>query len=188
MSATSKSNLYLGLFCVGFALLLLFVWIPLDTDTGWIEKVRRQVTIGDSMAPSVAALFLLVGGAILIQFERNVPRQPTMTADNLRFIGSILLILLISLSIMRYCGPLVVAITNTLTGDTPEYRLLRDTAPWKYLGYFSGGIVMISGLIALIEGRLTGRILLISAVAVLVLIAIYDLPFDDLLLPPNGDV
>ncbi|MBL4767710.1 MAG: hypothetical protein JKY94_08350 [Rhodobacteraceae bacterium] len=188
MSTKSNSNLYLGLFSFGFALLLLIIWIPLDTATGWIEKVRRQVTIGDSMAPSVAALFLLVGGIILILNERNVSGQPKLTGGNLRFVGSLMLILITSLSIMRYTGPLVVAITNVFTGETLEYRLLRDTVPWKYLGYFPGGIVLISGLIALIEGRLTGRSLLISIVAVLVLIAIYDLPFDDLLLPPNGDV
>lgn len=188
MSTRSHSNLYLGLLIFGFSLLLLFVWIPLDTATGWIEKVRRQVTIGDSMAPSVAALFLLIGGAILILFERNVPDQPKMTRGNLRFICSPLLILIVSLSVMRYAGPLVVAATNMYTGEALEYRLLRDTVPWKYIGYFPGGMILISGVIALIEGHHTARNLLISAVAVLVMIMIYDLPFDDLLLPPNGDV
>ncbi|MCP4070138.1 MAG: hypothetical protein GY742_00165 [Hyphomicrobiales bacterium] len=188
MSTRSRSNLYLGLFCLGFALLLLFVWIPLDTDTGWIEKVRRQVTIGDSLAPSVAGIFLLVGGIILILIERSARDQPKLTGGNLRFIGSVLLILFISFAIMRYCGPLLVSATNIFTGETLEYRLLRDTVPWKYAGYFPGGIVLISGLISLIEGRLTARSVVISAVAVVVLIAIYDLPFDDLLLPPNGDV
>ncbi|MCP5085284.1 MAG: hypothetical protein GY952_00540 [Rhodobacteraceae bacterium] len=188
MSSRSKSNLYLGFCCLGFSLLLLFVWIPLDTETGWIEKVRRQITIGDSLAPSVAALFLLVGGAILTLIERKAPGQPKLTGANMRFIGSVLLILFFSLTIMRYCGPLAVAITSAFTGDELEYRLLRDTAPWKYIGYICGGIVLIAGLIALIEGRMTGRAVLISALAVLVLIAIYDLPFDDLLLPPNGDV
>lgn len=188
MSIRFKSNLLLGCLCVGFACLLLFVWIPLDTNTGWIEEVRRQVTIGDAMAPSVAALFLLLGGAILVLTERNAPDQPTLTAGNLRFIGSVLLILFVSLLVMRFAGPWAVEISNALTGEALEYRLLRDTAPWKYIGYFLGGILLISGLIALIEGHLTARTLLISILAVLILIAVYDLPFDDLLLPPNGDV
>ncbi len=188
MSVRSKSNLYLGLVCLGFATLLLFIWIPLDTQTGWIEKVRRQVTIGDSLAPSVAAIFLLVGGAVLIAAERGAPDQPRLTSANLRFIGSVFMILLVGLVIMRYCGPLLVLIANMFSVEAQEYRLLRDTVPWKYAGYFPGGIVIISGLIALIEGRITGRTVLISTIAVMVLIAIYDLPFDDLLLPPNGDV
>ncbi|MCP5074151.1 MAG: hypothetical protein GY947_12780 [Rhodobacteraceae bacterium] len=188
MSARPKSNLYLGLFCLGFALLLLFVWIPLDTETGWIEKVRRQVTIGDSLAPSVAALFLLVGGFILIVVERKSPDQPQATGANMRFVFSVMLILFISLAIMRYCGPLLVLMVNMFSSEPLEYRLLRDTVPWKYAGYFPGGIVMIAGLIGLIEGRLTIRAVAISAIAVMALIAIYDLPFDDLLLPPNGDV
>jgi len=38
------------------------------------------------------------------------------------------------------------------------------------------------------EGRLRWRILIISLLAVLILMLIYDLPFKNLLLPPNGDV
>jgi hypothetical protein len=184
----SRSNLVLGLVCLAFALVLLVVWIPLDTETGLIEKVRRRVVIGDALAPSVAAVFLVIGGVVLIIFERNVPRQPRVTAGNLRFIGAIFLILTISLVIMRYAGPVAVNIANVFAGEPLEYRLLRDTAPWKYIGYFLGGIVMIAGLISLIEGRINTKILLVSMVAVLALIAIYDLPFEDLLLPPNGDV
>jgi hypothetical protein len=47
---------------------------------------------------------------------------------------------------------------------------------------------MIAGSVAQIEGRITLRVLLIACLAVAVLIAIYDLPFDDLMLPPIGDV
>ena len=42
--------------------LILLVWIPLDVETGLIEKVRSQVTIGDAMAPSLAAAVLILGG------------------------------------------------------------------------------------------------------------------------------
>ena len=47
---------------------------------------------------------------------------------------------------------------------------------------------LVAGLIALIEGRLRPRTLLIGALAALALIVLYDLPFEDLQLPPNGDV
>ncbi|WP_419906996.1 hypothetical protein [Hoeflea sp.] len=188
MSNESRSNLVLGICFAAFALLLIFVWIPLDTDTGLIEKVRRQVTIGDALAPTVAGLFLLIGGLILILFERNAPDQPEIDLVNLGFMAVVFVLLASSFLVMRYGGPALVALVN-LSRETPlEYRLLRDSAPWKYTGFFFGGTLMIGGLISLVEGRVTPRAVLTGVIAVLVMIAIYDLPFDDLLLPPNGDV
>ena len=60
----------LGLLCIGFSLLLLLVWVPLDTDTGLIEKVRRHTAIGDALAPSIAGLFILCGGVMLTLVDR----------------------------------------------------------------------------------------------------------------------
>jgi len=68
------------------------------------------------------------------------------------------------------------------------YRNLRDTAPWKYVGYVAGGTLLVAGLMALVEGNVTWRGVMIGLLATLALIAVYDLPFEDLLLPPNGDV
>ena len=188
MSHDSRSNLILGICFAAFALLLIFVWIPLDTDTGLIEKVRRQVTIGDALAPSVAGLFLLLGGLILILFERNAPDQPEVDPVNLGFMAVVFVLLAASFLVMRYGGPALVALVNLMRETPLEYRLLRDSAPWKYIGFFFGGTLMIGGLISLVEGRVTLRAALIGIVAVLAMIAVYDLPFDDLLLPPNGDV
>jgi len=86
---------------------------------------------------------------------------------------------------MRYVGPLLL---NLFEGDSAEYRLLRDTVPWKYLGFIAGGVWLIVSLIAFNERKIRWQHFLIALAAVLVLIAFYDLPFDDLLLPPNGDV
>ena len=83
---------------------------------------------------------------------------------------------------MRWAGP----ISAHLFGE--DYRSLRDTVPWKYIGYFSGGILMIFGLISMMEGRMRWRTLIISILAVVFLIIVYDLPFENLLLPPNGDL
>ena len=47
---------------------------------------------------------------------------------------------------------------------------------------------MIGGMISLVEGRFRGRTLVAAILAVVAMIVIYDVPFDDLLLPPNGDV
>jgi len=46
----------------------------------------------------------------------------------------------------------------------------------------------VTGLIGLVEGRITMRGVVIGLGSAIVFIIIYDLPFDDLLLPPNGDV
>ena len=58
----------LGVFFVAFAVLLVFIWVPLDVDTGYIETVRRQVSIGDALAPTIAGAFLLIGGLGLLLF------------------------------------------------------------------------------------------------------------------------
>ena len=188
MSGDSRSNLIVGLVVAGFALVLLFVWVPLDTDSGLIERVRRQVTIGDALAPSVAGLFLLIGGVVLVLFERGAPDQPTLNPGNLGFLAATVLLLAVSLLVMRYAGPGLVALANLWLDAPLQYRLLRDDAPWKYAGYFLGGTLLLTGMISLVEGRLSRRAVAVAVIAVLVLIAIYDLPFDDLLLPPNGDV
>lgn len=184
MPPQSRSNLYLGAIFLAFTALVAFVWIPLDVETGIVEKIRRRTVIGDALAPTVAAFFVGLGGVILLVFERNDPDQPALTSTNLRFIGIQILILVVGFLIMLYSGPLAVY----LLGDGAEYRLLRDTAPWKYVGYFLGGTFIVSGLISCAEGKFTGRSVLIGVCVVAFLIAIYDLPFEDLLLPPNGDV
>ncbi|MEM9106395.1 MAG: hypothetical protein AAGC96_12130 [Pseudomonadota bacterium] len=188
MSHQSRSNLFLGVFFILFSLVLIFVWIPLDTDSGIVEKVRRQVTIGDALAPTIAGVFLLIGGAILVLFERRDTEETTLDRASVGFFLKVLALLVISMLIMRYAGPAAVAVAGAISDTPMEYRLLRDTAPWKYIGFFLGGTLMISGLIGLIEGRVTLRTLSIGVVATVVMIAIYDWPFDDLLLPPNGDV
>ena len=85
-------------------------------------------------------------------------------------------------------------VTLTLKGEAilraggEEYRILRDTVPWKYTGFVIGGILLVFSLICFVEERLSWRALLISIGAVVGIILLYDLPFDDVLLPPNGDV
>ncbi|MFK7964941.1 MAG: hypothetical protein AB8C46_13340 [Burkholderiaceae bacterium] len=188
MNNTSNSNLFLGAVCLVFALIVLFIWIPLDIETGVIETVRRRLVVGDSLAPTVAAVFVLLGGLLLIITEGRAPSQAAITSANLRFLGSVLGLLLLALLLMRYAGPLAAHLIGAGRDQSLEYRLLRDTVPWKYIGFISGGGLLVAGTIAIIEGRLSMRALRIAVVAVIVMIAIYDLPFDDLLLPPNGDV
>ena len=186
--SSPRSNLILGLLVALFSLIVLFVWIPLDVQTGLIEKVRRQVTIGDALAPSVAAVFLLIGGLVLAIVERRDPGQPHIDLRSIGFVVCMITLIVGALVVMRFAGPALVALLNMSGGEPLDYRLLRDEMPWKYIGFFIGGTIMISGCIALVEGRLRPKVVLLSAVIVVVMMAIYDLPFDDLLLPPNGDV
>ena len=184
MSQSTRANLVLGAICIAFALVVALIWVPLDADTGLIEKVRRRLSIGDGLAPTVAAGFVLIGGLFLVLKDSAAPIEHRLTLGNLRYIAFLLIILAVSFAIMRWTGPLVAAISGVEGG----YRPLRDTAGWKHIGYFLGASVLVSGLIALVEGKASLRAALIGAGAALAMILIYDLPFDDLLLPPNGDV
>ena len=183
-----KSNLVLGLTFILLALLLARVWVPLDIETAYFEKERRQIVIGDSLAPTLAAFFVFFGGALILIFERKKSDQRGLSLANLRFSAIIVLIVLISFALMRWAGPFVVWFANLYLVDDLSYRLLRDTVPWKFIGFFLGGGFMIVSLISLVLGKFTSKAVLIAVVAIIVMIVIYDLPFEDLLLPPNGDV
>ncbi len=179
-----RVHLILGIAVSVAALAAIFVWIPMDTETGMIEKVRRQVTIGDALAPTVAASFVLLGGLMLALFERKAVDQPSLTQANLKFVLVILGITFVALTLMRWLGPL----TFRVAGVEGGYRPFRASLPWKYIGYIVGGAVLITSTIAWVEARLSRRALLIGVIGATLLALVYDLPFDDLLLPPNGDV
>ncbi len=183
MTRTSRANLALGAVAIAFALVVAVVWVPLDTATGLIETVRRRVSIGDALAPTVAAFFVFVGGGLIMLRERHGPPEHAITLANLKFLAILLGTLAISFAVMRWAGP---AVATLATED--GYRPLRDTVPWKYIGFVLGGSALVTGLIAMVEARLSLRAIVIGLLATLAMLAIYDLPFDDLLLPPNGDV
>ena len=64
---------------------------------------------------------------------------------------------------MIWTGPLAVA----LFGVDDSYRNLRDTAPWKYLGFILGGVGLVAALISLVEHRVTLRAALLGTSATL---------------------
>ena len=177
-----NTDLCIGLFGVIAGCLIVFVWVPMDVETGLIEKVRSQVVIGDAMAPSLAATILILGGLLTVFQSFRSQGSSDLTLKSLQFLVLLLVLLGLSLAVMRWAGPLVAQLFQT------DYRSLRDTVPWKHIGYFWGGIVMIFGLVSFMEHRLRWRMLIVSIIAVLVMILIYDLPFKHLLLPPNGDL
>ncbi|MEM7242749.1 MAG: hypothetical protein AAF429_11240 [Pseudomonadota bacterium] len=171
---------WLGLFFCLFAIIAIFIWIPMDTGSGIVEKVRRKFVIGDALGPTVAAMVILLGG--LITAWRPIKDASKLSLANWIWVGKLFLLFLISLSIMRYLGPLLLA------GTESGYRPLRGTIPWKYLGFLAGGMALIGGLGMFVRGRLLWRDMVIGFAAALIIALAYDLPFDDLLLPPNGDV
>ncbi|MCB1389961.1 MAG: hypothetical protein KDK12_12600 [Rhodobacteraceae bacterium] len=180
MTASSRSTA-LALVVAGFALVLLFLWVPYDIQTGIVEHVRRRTAIGDALAPTVAAIVLLLGALVLF-FERRREATSGLSAESLRFILSVIAIGAVSFALMRWAGPGVAALAGL------EYRPLRVSVPWKYIGFVAGGWVLVFGLVTLVERRASLRGALTAALMVALLIAVYDLPFEDLLLPPNGDL
>lgn len=188
MQTPSRSNLYLGLACLVFAVFALAVWIPMDVKSGLIEKVRGRLNVGDALAPTVAVCFILIGGLLLVLTERNASDQPVLRRGPTLFILQMVAVIAIAILLMRYAGPLTVSFTNLFAAEPAEYRLLRVFFTWKYIGFVAGGMVLVAGVIALVERRLSWRGLLTAGLIVFLMILFYDLPFDDLLLPPNGDV
>ena len=182
-----NANLLLGLLTVAVSLLILFVWIPLDVETGVLEKVRRRMQIGDAMAPSVAAALLGLSGLLLL-LESRRQAGAGLSAANLRFLLLAGLPIGGGLLLMRWLGPAVVGTIGAVAADIGEYRQLRVSFPWSWLGFVAGGGLLAGGMTCLIEGRLGWRAFSIGIIAALALAAFYTLPFDNLLLPPNGDV
>ncbi|MGH1466107.1 MAG: hypothetical protein ACRBBQ_12180 [Cognatishimia sp.] len=168
----------------------MFIWVPLDSDTTPIYTFRRQTYIGDAMLPMVAA----AGIAVFSFFHLllNLRRAPDTSESPFdRYTGLFLITFLgivgVALTVMYWSGPLAVALFGP-TGEEPiGYRQLRGTAPWKYIGFVLGGFILVFGLIALNYGQGTWRRAFIALCAVAALILIFDVPFDTILLPPNGD-
>ncbi|MYK33234.1 MAG: hypothetical protein F4051_16475 [Boseongicola sp. SB0670_bin_30] len=167
---------------LAFAAALLLFWLPADTDTGLYEIKRGKFTIGDALAPAFAGTVMAVAGLLLL-FGPNARDGPKLDTDHAKFLSAMIAIVLAGMVLMRWTGP----VAATLFAED-GYRPLRDTVPWKYLGFASGGFVIVAGASSVVEGRFNRSAALAGILAVLLIIALYDLPFDDLLLPPNGDV
>ena len=182
MRVRVSQDAILGLLVLALGLFIVLVWAPLDSGSGIAEKVRGRWAIGDALGPSVAGVVLMVSGARLLAGALRRGAAPTVRLSNLKFLAAFLGIAVLALAVMRLAGPLAAELT---VGD---YRPLRDEPPWKYIGFVGGGGLLVFGLISLVERRLSlARLALAFAVALALALAC-DLPFEDLLLPPNGDV
>lgn len=168
--------------------LVLFVWVPADTDTGIVETFRRQTFLGDAFLPSIAAAVMLVAAILqllAIRLRRPVPDSPPpFDAVTLAFFVAFATVVAVSLILLYWAGPVL----WSLLGDGERsYRQMRGTAGWKHLSMAIGGTVLVFATISLLEGRVRLDRLLLAFGFTAVLIALFDLPFDTILLPPNGD-
>ena len=177
-----NQDVILGALALLFGCVIAFYWAPVDSDTGIAEKVRGRWSIGDALAPTVAGVVIAGSGVFIALGGLLRDAQATVSGKNFRYLGVFLVIVLIGFLIMRYAGS---AVAGAL-GE--EYRILRDERPWKYIGFVFGGGGMIFGLISLAEGRIAAKRLLLALAIAAALALIYDLPFEDLVMPPNGDV
>lgn len=177
-----NQDIVLGVLAVLFGLGVMFLWAPVDSDTGLAEKVRGRWSIGDALAPTAAGVLILLSGLGIVAAGLRVGGAATLTSSNALYLAKLLGILVPTFLAVRYLGDGIASVFGL------EYRPLRDTVPWKYLGFVLGGGGMIFVLISLMEHRIAlSRLALALAIAT-GLALIYDLPFEDLLLPPNGDV
>ncbi len=197
----------LGLVFLVLALLALFVWIPLDVETGAVEIFRRERNIGDAMLPMALAIVAIgVSLAMMAGAWRDLKRKAAppsgpeetglgasastsgeLTRDNGLFLLALLVVLSVSLGLMYALGPFALSLANLAGAETASYRELRATAPWKFIGYGVGGTLLVVTLISFVEQHFRWRTLAIAVAAVAVIAFLYDGPFDNLLLPPNGD-
>ena len=184
-------TLGLALFFFAASLFTLFVWIPFDIETGVIETFRRRTTIGDAMAPTVMAVGILIA-SILMAGTAIFRPDTELNSDGLdkqsfSFIGRLILAIGLGLVLMLYAGPVFVDLVNVMGGEVGTYRNLRATYPYKLIGYVIGGFVLVFGAISVVENRFSKGAALASILAVVVLTLLYEVPFDNLLLPPNGN-
>lgn len=171
-----------------FAIAALLLWLPNDIDSGLIEKVRRRHQIGDMLAPAMALTIMLLGGVWLALSSNRAALGKVAGPARaiLIFIG----IAGASLLLMRFTGPGIIWLAETvgLVEAGTGYRPLRDTLPWKFSGFLAGGSVLIWALSAYADQQWSWRRLGIGLVIALIIGAAFDLPFEDLILPPNGDL
>jgi hypothetical protein len=174
-----------------FALFVALLWVPLDSETPAIYTFRRRTNIGDAFLPLVAAVGMAIFAVIhvILSWRRAQGDGSDVPVDSLSLLYLLIFfgIMAVSLGLMFWSGPLLVALFFGSGEGIPTYREMRGSVPWKYIGFVLGGTVMVFGLMTLVEGRMRWNRLMIAVLSVVILILIFDVPFDTILLPPNGD-
>lgn len=183
-----NSDFVLGLAAIALAAVAIAGWVPFDTGSGIVEKVRGKLSIGDALAPTVAFVLLAGAGALLAVEARHGGETARLTRANLAFLGLVVALFAVSIALMRWTG--------AACDDAAARRLglsVRLQGPARHgpveASRFRGGRELHGRRLHLArraQGEPAGRADRLGAT--LAMIALYDLPFEDLLLPPNGDV
>ncbi|WP_424987017.1 hypothetical protein [Microbulbifer sp. S227A] len=177
-------DLSVAIIGVVLSLILLLVWIRLDIETGLIDEWRRTIRIGDALLPTIGAIGVL-GSALWIGLSAYLwPDNEAGAEFSAPLLVLVLGIQLVSFVLMLWVGPVLIAL---FADEGVTYRLKLDSVPWKYTGFLAGGTFMIFALKSLLERSFTLRSLGIAFLATAVMAFLYDVPFDNMLLPPNGD-
>ena len=190
---TQRADRWLAVLMLLLSLIGIFYWVPNDSGSGLVIAQRGQLRLGDALAPTLA--FALLGCASLLLFFQ---RGDTAPARGDTFKGTwwqhtvhliqVLAVVGLSFWLMRWSATFVVGAIDSLCQCDLSYRALRATRPWNYIGFVVGGSVLVAGLMAMAQRRLSWRQLGIVLGVVIAMAMFYDLPFEHLLLPPNGDV
>lgn len=178
---------------LGAGWLALGVWFPHDIKGGFIEPtLSGKPAPGDAFFPVLLTVFILVLGFVQLVYSclrpGAAPAIGRLRRENLRFLCGFAALVALGLSLMMWTGPLVVAALQALGLAEHGYRQLSDTAPYKYLGYVTGGLVMTVGLIARAEGRVRMRALVTTLLVLGVLVLVLDVALRNIQLPPNADL
>ena len=179
----------IGLCGMVFAIAALMVWFPNDIKGDFMELTRSgKPEPGDAFFPTLLAGFIAFFSFIQIAIgafrsPANESDYKRITLDNLFFLFVLTMIILSGFGLMYWTGPLMV----NLFDSAESYRLLIDTAPYKYIGFVTGGFFMIFSLITWTEGHIRFRTVLSGVILLFLLILIFDVALTNIQLPPNAD-
>ena len=140
---TERWTIGLSLFFIVAGALTLFVWIPHDVETGVVETFRRRTTIGDAMAPTLAAAAILacsviMGVSSILRVRRvdDKPAEPGPDRRSYIFLLRLSVVIVMGLVVMVFAGPLAVELVNVILAETGTYRQLKASLPYKFWGTF----------------------------------------------------
>ncbi|SCZ62179.1 hypothetical protein SAMN04488118_104346 [Epibacterium ulvae] len=187
-----KPDLVFAALCLIFALVCVLFWLPRDTETAMIEVFRRQISMGDAFVPIVAGTLMGICAAIhlvMTALRKDLYDTESAPVDSaaMAFLIQLTLVVALSLAVMFWAGPLAVELFVVSGSEDITYRQMRATYPYKLIGFVLGGFALVFGLSALIEGQIRASRAILALITVAILVAIFDLPLDSVLLPPNGD-
>ncbi len=184
----SWPDLSTGLALALMGLILQFYLIDAFSNGEGVEFKRGRAFIGDAYFPRLIAIALILFGLCLAASSLR-RRQDALRPSGLFAPASFLALGLLGLAlgaawVVTYL--IVPTIVEVLISTDP--RALYLQTPWRQLPFVLGAFFVPLILISAAERKVRIRTLIISLLFPAILGAIYTVPFDDLFLPPVGDL